>query len=97
MTMPVSLIKVGNSNAIIIPSKVLKQMNLKENAKFELSLEEDSSIRIRKISSMSDPVFPKIAVPKLSARDRKKFFDSLIVVDPSECYEDERLAYILER
>jgi len=97
MTMSVSLVKVGNSNAIIIPSKVLKQMSIKDNTKFELTLESDSLIKIRKVSSMLDPVFPKIELPKVTTKDMKAFFDDLMVIDSTECDEDERLAYILER
>jgi len=97
MTMPVSLIKVGNSNAIIIPSKILKQMNLKDSTKFELTLESDSLIQIRKVSSKSDPVFPKIEIPKVSTKEINEFFDGLMVIEPSESDRDERLAYILER
>jgi len=97
MTMSVSLVKVGNSNAIIIPSRILKQMNLKDNTKFELTLESDSLIQIRKVSSMLDPVFPKIELPKVTTKDMKTFFDDLMVIDSSERGEDERLAYILER
>lgn len=97
MTMPVSLVKVGNSNAIIIPSKILKQMGLKENTKFELTLESDSLIQIRKVSSRLDPVFPKIKIPKVTTQDMKLFFDDLMVIGSSERNEDERLAYILER
>lgn len=97
MTMPVSLVKVGNSNAIIIPSKILKQMNLKDNTKFELTLESDSLIQIRKVSSKFDPVFPKIDFPILSKQDMQDFFDGLMVIESTETHEDERLAYILGR
>lgn len=97
MTTPVSLVKVGNSNAIIIPSKILKQMSLKDNTKFELTLESDSLIQIRKIPSKLEPVFPKIDLPKVTTKEMNKFFDDLMIIEPSELDKDERLAYILER
>lgn len=97
MTMPVSLVKVGNSNAIIIPSKILKQMNLRGNTKFELSLEADSTIMIKQLRSNSVPAFPKIDLPEVTKSDMRDFFEDLMVPDLVETKEDERLAYILER
>jgi len=44
-------------------------MSLKDNTKFELTLESDSLIQIRKVSSMMDPVFPKIELPKVTTKD----------------------------
>jgi len=97
MTMSVSLVKVGNSKAIIIPSKILKQMSLKDNTKFELTLESDSLIQIRKVSSVLDPVFPRVELPKVTTNDMKLFFDDLIFIDSYDRDDDERLAYLLER
>lgn len=82
---------------LIIPSKILKQMSLKDNTKYELTLESDSLIQIRKISSRLDPVFPKIDIPELTAKEMNHFFDDLMVIGPSDLEKDERLAYILER
>lgn len=95
MAVPVSLVKVGNSNAFIIPSRILKQMNLKENTKFELSLEVDSAIRIRKVSSKESPVFPKIRIPSVSDTEMQSFIEGLTQPSALELENDERMSYIL--
>jgi len=91
MTLPVSLVKVGNSNAIIIPSKVLKQMNIQKETKLELSLEPDCSLQIRKMSSSGAVVFPKVKLPSVGKLD----YQDLISIDRTEYEMDERAAYIL--
>lgn len=97
MTMPVSLVKVGNSNAIIIPAKILRQMNIKETTRFELTLDESSTIHIRKMSSPADPVFPKVSVPQVTDERLMAFMNGLVNIDPAVVENDERAAYILGR
>lgn len=97
MTVPVSLVKVGNSNAIIIPSKILKQMNIKDNTRFELSLEEDMTLQIRKVQSADKLVFPKVHLPEISEEEMNSFLNDLTPVSREDIENDERLAYILSR
>jgi len=97
MTVSVSLVKVGNSNAFIIPAKILKKMNLKNNSRFELSLEDDSSLRIRKISSRDEVVFPKVKIPAITEQEMEQLVEKLVVVDKERIKNDERLSYILSR
>lgn len=97
MTTSVSLIRVGNSNAIIIPAKILKQLNVKETTRFEMTLDESSTIHIRKKSSPGDPVFPKVAVKKMTDESLMAFMDGLATLDPVVIENDERAAYILGR
>lgn len=93
--MPVSLVKVGNSRAIIIPAKVLKNLDIDGNTSLEMSVGDDSTIRIRKSSSPVALVFPKVSVPEITASEKDAFFAELNTFTPEEIETDERLAYIL--
>ncbi len=97
MTVPVSLVKVGNSQAFIIPSKILKKMNVRENSTFELSFGGNSILQIRKIDSEDKLVFPKVAVPELTEEEMDAFMDGLVSISAEEIGNDERMAYILGR
>lgn len=97
MAIPVTLVKVGNSNAFIIPSKILKQMNIKDSTRFELSLEEDMTLQIRKVQSSENLVFPKVQLPAISDTEMERFLGDLTPVSREDIENDERLAYILSR
>jgi len=97
MTVPISLVKVGNSQAFIIPAKILKRMNVREKSTFELSFGGNSVLEIRKKDSEENLVFPKVAVPELTKEDMDTFMDGLVPISAEEIEKDERLAYILGR
>lgn len=59
-----SLIKVGGSLCLPIPSIYVQDMNITKGAQFNIELLDDKSIRIRPICSTS-PTDPKIIAPEL--------------------------------
>lgn len=97
MTLTVSLVKVGNSRAIIIPAKVLRKLNVKEDSKFEFSFGDDSTILIRKKDDHPGLEFPAVELTAVSNEEIRSFREGLVPVTPEEIDNDERLAYILTK
>lgn len=94
--MTCSLIRVGNSKAVVIPAKILRKLNISEDT--DLSLNEESGVIT--ISKAPVPVeklrFPKVV---LSARNEmvESMFADLVTIPQEDIDRDERLAYILNR
>lgn len=94
--MTTSLIRVGNSKAVIIPAKLLRKLNIDEDTELTLN-EESGAIKIAKSQvSVEKLNFPKVV---LSQRNEKveAIFSHLVTIPQEDIDKDERLAYILQR
>ena len=97
MTQAITLTRVGNSRAVIIPAKLLKSLGITENTILTLS-DDDKRITISKSGSVRpDPVFPKVMVPEPDEQEIESFIGSLYDVPAEDIANDERLAYILDK
>lgn len=95
--MTVSLRKLGNSKAVIIPSSILKELGISENSVLDMSFDGEG-ITIRKTRDRrAEPVFPKVNLPDATLQRRQAFFESLTVMNESDVQADGRLRYILEK
>lgn len=96
--MNISLTRVGNSRAIIIPAKILKQIKITDNSALEMTIDEMThTISIRKTGVKENPVFPKVKLPEISDEQMQQFMDSLYHIPQEEIDADERLKYILSK
>ena len=95
--MTVSLRRLGNSKAIIIPSSILKEMAITENTVLDMKQEGTSIVISKTGEKRADLVFPKIDLPEITESMRREFFESLVPVPQEEIEADERLKYILEK
>ena len=95
--MTVSLRRLGNSKAIIIPSSILKDMAITDNSVLDLTQEGASIIISKTGEKRKNLVFPKIRLPEITEAMRKDFFASLIPISQDEIDADDRLKYILEK
>lgn len=91
-----SLIRVGNSKAVIIPAKLLRKLDINDDT--DLSLNEESGvITISKVPVPVDKLhFPKVSL-KGESEELRKLRRNRISFTKEEIESDERLAYILSR
>lgn len=94
--MTVSLTRVGNSRAVIIPAKILKQLNITDNSTLEMMLDEKSGVvSLKKSGVRQNIVFPAVDIPEPSNEHLQEFMSSLYIVPEDDVVSDDRLAYIL--
>ena len=97
MTQAITLTRIGNSKAVIIPAKILKSLKITENTILNLS-DDNECITISKSGSVRpDPVLPKVKFPELTGQEIDSFMASLYNVPAEDIANDERLAYILNK
>ena len=97
MTHTLTLTRVGNSRAVIIPAKILKALEITENTILTLS-DGNGSITISKSGAVRpEPIFPKVRVPEPDEQEIESFMASLYKVPTEDIVNDERLAYILSK
>ena len=97
MTQTATLTRVGNSKGLIIPSRMLKMLNISENSILNISCVDGHIIVSKNGSVRPDPVFPKVKLPELAESEIKTFLASLYEVPCEEIVKDERLEYILNK
>ena len=56
MTMNVNIIRIGNSNGVILPARILRKLNLKEKDSLEVS-EDGNTIRLCKAETNYETPF----------------------------------------
>lgn len=96
MTYAASLIKVGNSRAIIIPAKLIRQLNINENTILNLTTDSKKTICISKMGeSENELVFPRIDLSKINKDALEEMMNGLVRFSAEEIDNDERLKYIL--
>ena len=84
MTQAVTLTRVGNSRAVIIPAKILKSLEITENTILTLS-DDNERITISKSGAVRpEPIFPKVRVPEPDEQE-----DEQIILDGYEDTADE--------
>ncbi len=94
--MTLSVIRVGNSKAVIIPAKVLHKLNIQEGTELTCDV-EDGAIKLSKAPVALEQLY----FPKVELKNRDEEFEktqrNLISFSKEEIENDERLAYILSR
>lgn len=94
--MTLSVIRVGNSKAVIIPAKVLHKLNIQEGTELTCDV-EDGAIKLSKAPvALEELHFPKVQL-KEHNDDIEKIQANRISFTKEEIENDERLAYILSR
>lgn len=94
--MTLSVIRVGNSKAVIIPAKVLHKLNIQEGTELTCDV-EDGAIKLSKAPvALEQLYFPKVQL-KEHNEDIEKIQANRISFSKEEIEQDERLAYILSR
>lgn len=97
MTVSASLIRVGNSRAVIIPAKILKSLDITENTILELSTTDDGIRISRTEQKRKDLVLPKVIISEPDEAEINAFMSSLSIISADEISNDQRLDYILNR
>ncbi len=97
MTQAVTLTRVGNSRAVIIPAKILKSLEITENTILTLSDDNERIIISKSGAVRPEPIFPKVRVPEPDEQEIESFMASLYKVPTEDIVNDERLAYILSK
>ena len=95
IAMSQNLIKVGNSNAIIIPARIIKKRGYTSLTEFDIIEVNDGIKLVHKTRKLEDLQFPRIARPVLS--DKIKGLTRAVKFTPQQIENDERLKYILSR
>ena len=90
-----TLIQVGNSNAIIIPARIIKKRNYTSETEFDILETNDGLRLVQKNPGVEQLPFPKAARPEPS--DKIKSLCGAVRLTPEEIENDERLQYILSR
>lgn len=89
------LIPVGNSNAIIIPARIIKKRGYTSATEFDIVEVSDGIKIVPRRKTLDDLVFPKI---KRSELEKVKLnLGPRIRITQEEIDADERLKYILSR
>jgi antitoxin component of MazEF toxin-antitoxin module len=89
------LIPVGNSNAIIIPARIIKKHRFTSATEFDIIELNDGIKLVPKRKGLEDLVFPKIKKSELSKV--KLDLGPRIAISQEEIQSDDRLKYILSR
>ena len=89
------LIPVGNSNAIIIPARIIKKHGFTSATEFDIVEVSDGIKLVPKRKTLDDLVFPKIKRSELE-KIELPFLHS-VKITQEEIDADERLKYILSR
>lgn len=89
------LIPVGNSNAIIIPARIIKKNRFTSATEFDIVEVSDGIKLVPKKKGLEDLVFPKVKRSELSKI--KLDFVGSVKLTQEEIDADERLKYILSR
>lgn len=89
------LIPVGNSNAIIIPARIIKKHRFTSTTEFDIVEVSDGIKLVPKNKGLDDLDFPKVKRSELSII--KLDFVGSVKLTQEEIDADERLKYILLR
>lgn len=89
------LIPVGNSNAIIIPARIIKKHGFTSATEFDIVEVSDGIKLVPKRKGLDDLVFPKVKRPELS--EIVLDLQNSVKISREEIDADERLKYILSR
>ena len=89
------LIPVGNSNAIIIPARIIKKHGFTSATEFDIVEVSDGIKLVPKRKTLDDLVFPKIKRSELEKIELG--FGPRIRITQEEIDADERLKYILSK
>lgn len=90
-----TLIQVGNSNAIIIPARIIKKRKYTLKTEFDIIETSDGIKLVHKPQTLDSIEFPKVPRPVIS--DEIKALNSVVRFSEEEIENDERLQYILSR
>lgn len=89
-----NLVKIGNSRAIIIPAKYLKQKGYDDKTEFEIKV-TDRGFELMALQSI--PQLPKVSLPQELSPLVQKYSGCLGEIDQSILETDERLKAIWNR
>ena len=89
------LIPVGNSNAIIIPARIIKKRGYTSATEFDIVEVSDGIKIVAKSKALDDLVFPKIKRSELERIELN--LGPRIKITQEEIDADDRLKYILSR
>lgn len=90
-----TLIQVGNSNAIIIPAKLIKKRKYTNKTEFDIIEVSDGIKLVHKKNSLEQIQFP--SVPRPSISDSIRAITGVVKFSKQDIENDERLKYILAR
>lgn len=90
-----TLIQVGNSNAIVIPARIIKKRKYTAKTEFDIIETSDGIKLVHKPRTLEAIAFPKVARPAISGK--VKSLNNVVRLSEDEIKEDERLQYILSR
>ena len=91
-----SLIKVGNSRAVIIPAKTLRKLNITDDTRLNLEEESGTIVISKQPVALENLQFPKIDI-EIYRQKAAALMEDLITIPKEDIENDERLAYILSR
>ena len=89
------LIPVGNSNAIIIPARIIKKHRFTSDTEFDIVEVSDGIKLIPKRRALEDLQFPTVRRSELSGIHLG--FQGVVKFTPEEIEADDRLKHILSR
>ena len=90
-----TLIQVGNSNAIIIPARIIKKRKYTTRTEFDIVEVSDGIKLVHRPCGLDELPFPKVPKPALS--EKVKRLRGAVVLTQEEIEQDERMQYILSR
>lgn len=88
------LIKVGNSRAVIIPARILKELRIEDDASFTISCNDNGDITLRRERKRQPLVFPRIKLPDQLPDDILALNRADVHWTDDEIKNDPRLMYI---
>lgn len=91
-----SLIRVGNSRAVIIPAKTLRKLNITDDTKLDLEEKSGTIVISKQPVALENLKFPKVNLSEYNEKV-EALFSELITIPQEDIDNDERLAYILSR
>lgn len=95
LVMSQKMIQVGNSKALIIPSRIIKKWQYDGKTEFDIVDTPEGILFVRKRPMLEELVFPKLTKPEISAEVTG--LNGVVSFTPEELEKDERLQYILSR
>lgn len=93
--MPHSLIQVGNSNAIVIPARIIKRRGYTTKTEFDIVETNDGIKLVHKLQPLDSLEFPRFTRPAIS--DKVQSLSGVVKLSEEEIEKDEKLQYILSR